>query len=87
MNGLERALQGKAGAHLLQSEIGLLGQEASELALVGVHDQGLAPCAVMLRGNVAGVPPLLDELFYHAQRNPKAMGDLLSRSLVVVIRI
>jgi hypothetical protein len=87
MNGLERALEIKADAHLLQSEIGLLGQEGSELALVGGHNEGLAPRTVMLRGNIAGVPTLLNELLYHTQGNSKAVGNLLSRSLAVVIRI
>jgi hypothetical protein len=87
MNGLEGALQGEAGAHLLQSEIRLLSQEGPELALVGGHDEGLAPRTVMLRGNIAGVPPLLNELLYHAQGNPKAVGDLLPRSLIVIVRV
>jgi hypothetical protein len=85
VNGLEGALQGEAGAHLLQSEISLLSQKGSELALVGGHDEGLAPRAAMPRGNIAGVPPLLNELLDHAEGNTKAMGNLIPRSLVIII--
>ena len=85
MNGLEGATQGESGAHLLQGEVSLFGQQSAELALVGSQNHGLAPRTMMARGNVPNMPPLLKELLYHTEGNPEAVGDTLPGSLVVVV--
>ena len=53
---------------------------------MGGHNHGFAPGEAMPRGDVTGVPTLLQELLDQAQRNPKAMGNLGTRALLVVVR-
>ena len=52
---------------------------------MGGHNHGFAPGEAVPRSDVAGVPALLEEFLDQPQRNPKAMGNLDPRALIVVV--
>ena len=52
---------------------------------MGGHNHRLASGEPVTRSNVTGVPPLLQELFYHAQRDPEAPGNFRTRPRVIVV--
>jgi len=70
---------------LLQRQIVLPGQQGAKLAPVGGHDHRLAPGEAVPRGDVAGVPALLEKFLDHPQRDAETAGDLLPRALIVVV--
>ena len=86
MDGGQGARQPGGGAQFLEGEVGLLGQQHSQLAMMTGNDHRLAPGAVVLCADLADVPPRLQELFDHAQRHAIPGGHRLPRAFFTVIR-
>jgi len=82
---LQGTLQPRRPAQLLQGQIVLPGQQGAELAAVRGHNHGFAPGEAVPRGDVAGSPPLLEELLDQAQRNAESVGDLSAGAFKVIV--
>jgi len=82
---LQGTLQPRRPSQFLQGQIVLLGQQSPQLAPVRGHNHGFAPGEAVSRGNVVGVPALLEELLDHAQGNPKTVGHLNPRALIIIV--
>jgi len=85
IDGLQRTPKAGRRPQLLQGEIALLGQQSTQLSLVGVHNHRLAPGKVMPGRDVAGAPPLLQQLLNHAQRDPETVRNLGASPFLAVI--
>ncbi|HXT41263.1 MAG TPA: hypothetical protein VN887_14735 [Candidatus Angelobacter sp.] len=48
-------------------------------------NEGLASRVTMAGANISSARPLLQEFFYHAQRDAITLGDLLAGSLLTVV--
>ena len=85
MNRLNGATQPHLLAKFLQGEVTLFDQKSPHLSAMGGADHRFAPGQAMAMGDVTGVAALLEELFNHAQRDAKAVGNLVASTLVIVV--
>ena len=85
MDGGQRAGQPRGGAQFLQSQVGFSFQQRLHLAVMGRHNQRLAPGVLVARPDLTRVPALLQELFHHAQRHPVTHRDLFPCALLVIV--
>jgi hypothetical protein len=85
VNGLQGALEFHRTAQLLQGQVGLPGQQRTQLALVSGDNHGLAPGTMMARRYVAGASPLLQEFLHHAQGHPEAVGHLGASAFTLIV--
>jgi hypothetical protein len=85
MNGREAAIQLGGPAQFFQRQIGFAAEQFTQLLAAVSHDSWPASAAVILTGNVASLPALLQEFFNHPQRNPEVLGDFLAGAFVLVI--
>ena len=85
MNGRQGALQPGGGAEFLEGEVWLARQKSFHLALVVAQDYRFASGKAMARGDIAGVPSLLQKFLHHPFGNSISAADFLSRAFVVVV--
>lgn len=85
MDGGQRTRQAGGGAQFFEGQVRFFVQQHPQLDMMAGDDQGLAPGVVVARPDVAGVSPLLQEFFDHAQRHPETMGNLFPRALLLVV--
>jgi len=86
MDGWQRAIQGRGPSQFLQGQVRLAAQELTKgLALSGDF-AGLKPATMIARAEVAALAPPLQEFLDHAQRDAKAVGDLLSCPFLLIVR-
>ena len=85
MDGRKGAVQACGDAQFLERQVGLLLQQCPELILAAGDPAGLAARTVVLGTHIPHPPPLLEELFDHAQRNPKTAGHHLPGALAGVV--
>jgi hypothetical protein len=77
VNGLPGTLQTESFPEFFEVHVGLLLQEEIHLLTMLGHDLRLAPRQMMPGPNVPAMSPLLEQLFDHPQRHPKATRNLL----------
>src|SRR5207237_782005 len=78
MDGWQRAIQGRGPAQLLQGQVRLAAQELTKGLGLSGDFAGLEPAEMITRADVAALAPPLQKFLDHAQRDSKAVGDLLS---------
>ena len=61
-------------------------QELTKGWALGRDFAGPEPATIIARADVAALPPPLQEFLDHAQRDPKAVGDLFSGPFLLVVR-
>jgi hypothetical protein len=87
VNGLHGAIQPQVPAQFLQREIRLFAeQHADALAMLSLNLR-LPPGKMMPRSDRASLPPLLEELFDHAQGHSEAPGDVLAGAFLRVVGV
>ena len=85
MDGRQGAVQSRGRAQLGQGQIGLGTHQSAQRAPVCGEDLGLAARVPMTRGDIAGAPALLEELFDHPERDAKPAGDVLTGAFAGVV--
>ena len=85
MNGLDGAFEPEADADFLKGQIRLLGDEGSQLAAVGIEDDGLTTAPMMERSDVSGVAALVQELFDQAEGDLESRGDLFTSDITAIV--
>jgi hypothetical protein len=84
VDGNKCAVQAEGRAHFLQGGVGAgLHQLAQFIAAIFV-DEGLAPAAVALGGDVSDAAALAKEFFHHAEGYIKAVCNLGAGGIVFV---
>lgn len=81
----QAAVQPDGFAQLGEGQVGRVPEAPADGLAVGAEDFGLAPGAVVLRGDVADAASLLEELLDHAQGDAEAPGDLVADALARVV--
>ena len=66
MDGLEGALHSEGGVQFAQRQVGLFAEQGAQLAAMRADQLRLAPGKAMPRCEVAGAPPLVQELGHQA---------------------
>ena len=85
MDRLNRARKAETRTNFLQSQIGLLRNQRTQLTAMRVENDGLASATMMARSDVATMTPLLNKFFNHAERYLKSTSDLLARRISPII--
>jgi hypothetical protein len=85
MNGLDGAIQLDGPSEFFQRQIRFSAEQFAQSLAVDSDDPGPASTAVIPASNVAGLPALLQKLFYHSQGNSKALGNFLAGAFVLII--
>ena len=85
MDGWQSAFQSNRLAQFCQGQVWLPAQQLTHLAVMRDKDGWFASGAMMLRGDVADPPPLLQELLDHAQRNLVAPGHFLAGAFFLIV--
>jgi len=86
MDSLNRTVQFQTVAKLGQRHIRTLAEHGTQLATVRSDNDRLATGMMMTWTDIPGPPPLLQQLFYHAFRDPKPTRDILPGPVLVVVR-
>jgi len=85
MDGLDGAIQLAGPAEFFQRQIRFMAEQLAQGLAVDRDKLGPASAAVIPTGNLAGMPPLLEQFFNHPQRNPEPLGDFLAGAFVLII--
>lgn len=85
MDCLRGARKSQGVTQLLKRHIWALPHQAFELLLMQRRYLRLPAGMAVARGDIAGRPPLLQELFHHAQGDVVPLSDLLASCISPVI--
>ena len=81
----QRTRQPGGRAQFFEGQVGLFVQQHPQVGMMAGNNQRLAPGVMVTWSDVAGAFPLLEELLDHAQRHPKAVGDLSPVALLMIV--
>ena len=87
VNGGKRAWERQSLAHFLQRDIGLLIDEALELAAMAPREKRLTTRKAVTRADVAGLFALNQELLHHAEGDAISVSDLLASAQAFIITV
>jgi len=86
MDGWQRAIQGRGPSQFLQGHVRLAAQELTKGLALGRDFAGPEPATIIARADAPALAPPLQEFLDHAQRDSKAVGDLLSCPFLLIVR-
>jgi hypothetical protein len=85
VNGRQGAIQTHGLAQLAQGHVRFAPEQSAHLVVMDGLDQRFATRKAVARSDTAGAPPLLEELFDHADGNPITHRHLLTCAFLTVV--